>query len=60
MLCSRASILKLKNLKKPFADVIDNYLDMAPGIETKEDKELILNLWRSRRGALSLPVFENE
>jgi hypothetical protein len=51
---------KAKKSKKPFADVIDNYLDMAPGIETKEDKELILNLWRSRRGALSLPVFENE
>ncbi|MDB4344545.1 hypothetical protein OAA18_00505 [bacterium] len=51
---------KAKKSKKPFADVIDNYLDMAPGIETKEDKELILNLWRSRRGALSLPVFENK
>jgi hypothetical protein len=52
--------LKAKKTKKPFADVINNYLDMAPGIETKEDKEIILNLWRSRRGALSLPVFENE
>lgn len=49
--------LKAKKTKKPFADVIDNYLSIAPGIETKEDKDLILNLWRSRRGALSLPVF---
>ena len=52
--------LKAKKTKKPFADVINTYLDMAPGIDTKEDKEAILNLWRSRRGALSLPVFENE
>ncbi len=52
--------LKAKKTKKPFADVINNYLDIAPGIETKEDKDLILNLWRSRRKALSLPVFENE
>ena len=52
--------LKAKKTRKPFADVINNYLDIAPGIETKEDKEMILNLWRSRRKALSLPVFENE
>ena len=52
--------LKAKKTRKPFADVINNYLDIAPGIDTKEDKEIILNLWRSRRGALSLPVFENE
>ena len=52
--------LKAKKSKKPFADVIKNYLDIAPGLETKEDREIILNLWRSRRGALSLPVFENE
>ena len=52
--------LKAKKTKKPFADVIDQYLDIAPGIDTKEDKEAILNLWRSRRKALSLPVFENE
>jgi hypothetical protein len=52
--------LKAKKLKKPFADVINNYLDIAPGIETKEDKETILNLWRSRRKALSLPLFEEE
>jgi hypothetical protein len=52
--------LKAKKSKKPFADVINNYLDIAPGIETKEDKEAILNLWRSRRKALSLPLFEEE
>lgn len=49
---------KAKKSKKPFADVINNYLDVAPGIDTPEDKEIILNLWRSRRKALSLPVFE--
>ena len=52
--------LKAKKTKKPFKDVIKNYLDIAPGLEAKEDKEIILNLWRSRRKALSLPVFENE
>ena len=52
--------LKAKKTKKPFKDVIKNYLDIAPGIETKEDKEIILNLWRSRRKALSLPVFETK
>ncbi len=52
--------LKAKKTRKPFKDVIKNYLDIAPGIDTKEDKETILNLWRSRRKALSLPVFENE
>ena len=52
--------LKAKKTRKPFADIIDQYLDIAPGLEAKEDKELILNLWRSRRKALSLPVFENE
>ena len=52
--------LKAKKTRKPFADVVNQYLDIAPGIDTKEDKEMILNLWRSRRKALSLPVFENE
>jgi hypothetical protein len=60
MLCFKVYTLKAKKTKKPFADVINNYLDIAPGIETKEDKEVILNLWRSRRKALSLPLFENE
>jgi hypothetical protein len=52
--------LKAKKSKQPFADVINNYLDLAYGIETKEDKEAILNLWRNRRKALSLPLFEEE
>ena len=52
--------LKAKKTKKPFADVVNNYLDIAPGLEKQEDKEIILNLWRNRRKALSLPVFENE
>lgn len=52
--------LKAKKTKKPFADVVNNYLDVAPGLEKQEDKEIILNLWRSRRKTLSLPVFENE
>ena len=49
---------KAKKSKRPFKDVIDDYLDTQP--ISKEEKEVILNLWRSRRGALSLPVFENE
>ena len=52
--------LKAKKTKKPFADVINNYLNIAPGLENKEDKEMVLDLWRRRRKALSLPVFENE
>ncbi len=38
----------------------DKILDIvlkAYRYETKEDKEIILNLWRSRRKALSLPKF---
>ena len=52
--------LKAKKTKKPFADVVNNYLDIAPGLEDKKDREMIINLWRSRRKALSLPVFENK
>ena len=52
--------LKAKKTKKPFVDVVNNYLDIAPGLEDKKDKEMIINLWRSRRKALSLPVFENK
>ncbi len=48
---------KAKKSKRPFKDVIDDYLDTQP--ISKEEKEIILNLWRSRRKALSLPVFEN-
>lgn len=49
---------KAKKSKRPFKDVIDDYLDTQP--ISKEEKEDILNLWRRRRKALSLPVFENE
>ena len=49
---------KAKKSKRPFKDVIDDYLATQP--ISKEEKEEILNLWRSRRKALSLPVFENE
>ncbi len=49
---------KAKKSKRPFKDVIDDYLDTQP--ISKEEKEVILNLWRSRRKALSLPVFETK
>ena len=49
---------KAKKSRRPFKDVIDDYLDTQP--ISKEEKEDILNLWRSRRKALSLPVFENK
>jgi len=49
---------KAKKSRRPFKDVIDDYLATQP--ISKEEKEEILNLWRSRRKALSLPVFENE
>jgi hypothetical protein len=47
---------KAKKSRRPFKDVIDDYLATQP--ISKEDKEVILDLWRSRRKALSLPVFE--
>ena len=47
--------LKAKKTKTPFADVLHTYLDKQP--ISKEDKEVILDLWRSRRKALSLPEF---
>jgi hypothetical protein len=47
--------LRAKKEKRPFRDVIDDYLD-AQDI-TSEEKEEILNLWRSRLKALNLPKF---
>jgi hypothetical protein len=47
--------LRAKKEKRPFRDVIDDYLD-AQDI-TPEEKEEILNLWRSRLKALNLPKF---
>ena len=49
---------KAKKSKQPFKDVIDDYLDKV-GLEDNE-KESVLKIWRSRRKALSLPLFENE
>jgi hypothetical protein len=48
--------LKAKKSRRPFKDVIDDYLALQP--ITPEEKEQILNLWRKRNKALSLPVFE--
>ena len=49
---------KAKKSKRPFIEVIDDYLDKQP--LTQEEREDILNLWRKRNKALSLPLFENE
>jgi hypothetical protein len=46
---------RAKKEKRPFKDVIDSYLD-AQDI-TSEQKEEILDLWRQRVEALSLPKF---
>ena len=46
---------RAKKERRPFADVINTYLD-AQDI-TPKDKQIILDLWRSRRKALSLPKF---
>jgi len=46
---------RAKKEKRPFKDVIDSYLD-AQDITSKQ-KEEILDLWRSRLSALSLPKF---
>jgi hypothetical protein len=53
---------KAKKAKRPFGDVINDYLNIFVDQKTisKEEKDDVLNIWRSRRGALSLPVFENE
>ena len=46
---------RAKKEKRPFKDVIDDYLD-AQSI-TPEQREEILNLWRPRASKLSLPKF---
>ena len=48
--------LKAKKSKRPYREVIDDYLATQP-IDSDE-KENILKVWRSRAKALSLPVFE--
>jgi phosphopantetheine adenylyltransferase len=47
--------LRAKKEKRPFKDVLDTYLD-ALSI-TPEEKKEILNIWRKRSKALSLPKF---
>jgi hypothetical protein len=47
--------LRAKKEKRPFKDVIDTYLN-AQDI-TPEEKEKILDLWRSRLSVLNLPTF---
>jgi phosphopantetheine adenylyltransferase len=47
--------LRAKKEKRPFGDVINTYLD-AQDI-TLEEKEEILDLWRSRLPSLNLPKF---
>ena len=51
---------KAKKAKRPFKDVINDYLNIFIDQETitQEEKEEILDIWRSRGKALSLPVFE--
>ena len=51
---------KAKKAKRPFKDVIDDYLDIFIDQETitQEEKENILDIWRSRGKALSLPLIE--
>jgi len=50
--------LRAKKEKRSFKDVIDTYLDSQE--ITSDEKEKILDLWRSRLKALNLPLFENE
>jgi hypothetical protein len=49
---------KAKKSKRPYIEVIDDYLDKQP--ISQQERENILNLWRKRNKALSLPLFENE
>ena len=53
---------KAKKSKQPLKKVIDEYLDIfvTKNEITSEDKEEILDIWRSRGKALSLPLFENK
>jgi len=49
---------KAKKSRTPFKTVIDDYLSTQP--LDNEEKAIILDLWRNRRKALSLPLFEAE
>jgi hypothetical protein len=48
--------LKAKKSRTPFKDVIDNYFDKAR--VSKKDRKDILDLWKQRSKALSLPLNE--
>jgi len=48
--------LKAKKSRTPFKDVINNYFDKAR--VAKKDREDILDLWKKRAKALSLPLNE--
>jgi cytidyltransferase-like protein len=47
--------LRAKKEKRPFKDVINDYLDTQS--ITPKEREEILNIWRSRAAKLSLPKF---
>jgi hypothetical protein len=47
--------LKAKKSRKPYLEVIDDYLDKQP--ITQEERKDILDLWAKRAKALSLPTF---
>lgn len=49
---------RAKKEKIPFKDSIKNYLDKVD--LTSEEKKEVIKVWRTRRGALSLPLFENK
>ena len=53
---------KAKKTKRPFKNVINDYLDIFVKQKSisQKDKENILDIWRSRRVSLSLPIFENK
>ena len=46
---------RAKKEKRPFIDVIDDYLSLQD--ITPEQKKEIIDLWRTRSKALSLPKF---
>ena len=52
--------LKAKKSRRPFKDVINDYLNIFIDQETitQEEKENVLKVWRSRAKSLSLPLFE--
>jgi len=49
---------KAKKSKKPFIDVIDDYLDKQP--ITSEERKEILDLWAKRTKNIGLPMFEEQ